>query len=415
MSIGPLRILMIAPTSFFADYGCHVRILEEIRALQTRGHQVRVCTYHNGDDLPGIDIVRTVDVPWRRRVVVGSSRHKMYLDAALLWTVTRQTLNFRPDIIHAHLHEGALIGGIVGRATGRPVVFDYQGSLTEEMLDHGFLRRGSPVHRFFWWLERRIDGLPDLIIPSSSAGRDYLVGRGVSPNRVELVADAVDVSRFDPETTRQAREEVRRRLGIPPSARVVVYLGLLADYQGTPFLLKAAAQLRARYDDLYFLVAGYPGVGRHASIARHLGIEDRVLLPGRIPYRDAPSLLAAGDVAVAPKLSMTEGNGKIINYMAMGLPVVATDTEPNRDLLGPLGIYIPPFRESALAFGIERAFKTERTIQEQLRERAVRLFSWDSRVELLENVYARVRAIRGAEHESQASTIGGQPASKDAD
>src|SRR4051812_7270617 len=78
--LGPLRILMVAPTSFFADYGCHVRILEEVRALQARGHRVRVCTYHNGADVAGVNIRRSVDVPWLRRAEVGSSRHKAYLD-----------------------------------------------------------------------------------------------------------------------------------------------------------------------------------------------------------------------------------------------------------------------------------------------------------------------------------------------
>lgn len=47
------RVLMIAPTSFFADYGCHVRILEEARILKKLGCRVTICTYHNGRNLPG--------------------------------------------------------------------------------------------------------------------------------------------------------------------------------------------------------------------------------------------------------------------------------------------------------------------------------------------------------------------------
>ena len=47
-------VLAIAPTSFFADYGCHVRILEETRALGRRGHRVTVCTYHSGRDPQGV-------------------------------------------------------------------------------------------------------------------------------------------------------------------------------------------------------------------------------------------------------------------------------------------------------------------------------------------------------------------------
>ena len=56
---------MVAPTSFFLDYGCHVRILEEVRALQKLGHQVTVITYYLGRDLPDLEIVRTRPTPWR--------------------------------------------------------------------------------------------------------------------------------------------------------------------------------------------------------------------------------------------------------------------------------------------------------------------------------------------------------------
>src|SRR5512135_2745668 len=77
------RILMIAPTSFFADYGCHVRILEEARILHKLGHQVKIVTYYKGRNLPGLDIERTPPVPWRAEYEVGSSRHKIAFDALL--------------------------------------------------------------------------------------------------------------------------------------------------------------------------------------------------------------------------------------------------------------------------------------------------------------------------------------------
>ena len=60
----PLRILMIAPTSFFSDYGGHIRILEETRHLQAAGHKVAIVTYYKGSDMPGLDIRRTWPLPW---------------------------------------------------------------------------------------------------------------------------------------------------------------------------------------------------------------------------------------------------------------------------------------------------------------------------------------------------------------
>src|SRR5512135_1522038 len=77
------RVLMIAPTSFFADYGCHVRILEEAEVLQKLGSRVTIATYHNGGPVPRLDIRRGLPVPWRRDYEVGSSRHKMGLDVLL--------------------------------------------------------------------------------------------------------------------------------------------------------------------------------------------------------------------------------------------------------------------------------------------------------------------------------------------
>lgn len=384
---------MIAPTSFFADYGCHVRILEEVRALQARGHVVRVCTYHNGNDVPGVDIRRSVDIPWLRRSEVGSSRHKAYLDVALFLETIRQVRAFRPDIIHAHLHEGALIGGIIGKAFRVPVVFDYQGSLTEEMLDHGFIRERGRRERIFRRLERAIDRLPAHVIPSSEAGRRHLTRTGLPDRRITVIHDGVDLSRFDPNALGNARAATRERLGIPADAPVVMYLGLLAEYQGTSTLIEAARILLQRNSDLYFVIAGYPGPERYAAMAGDLP-RTHVLFPGRIPYDDAPSLLVAGDVAVAPKLSTTESNGKLFNYMALKLPIVASDTPTNRLILGELGHLFSPGDAGAMASAIEQAFDDPSRHRDALRTRVRSRFDWRDRAADIEGIYAKVLGRR---------------------
>ena len=101
-----LRILMIAPTSFFSDYGGHIRILEETRVLQEFGHQVTIVTYYKGSDLPGLDIRRTAPLPWRTDYEVGSSRHKLAFDGLLAAQSLLESLKIRPDVIHGHMHEG---------------------------------------------------------------------------------------------------------------------------------------------------------------------------------------------------------------------------------------------------------------------------------------------------------------------
>src|SRR5437899_1622447 len=117
MMQGPerFRVLSIVPSHFFADYGCHVRILEETEALQALGHRVCIVTYPGGRDMPDLDIRRPPVLRHASRVHVGSSRRKLVLDALLGAQSLARTIMFRPDVIHAHLHEGALIGVLLGR------------------------------------------------------------------------------------------------------------------------------------------------------------------------------------------------------------------------------------------------------------------------------------------------------------
>jgi glycosyltransferase involved in cell wall biosynthesis len=395
-----LRILMIAPTSYFADYGCHVRILEEVRALTRYGHQVIVCTYHNGNDIPGMIIRRSIDVPWRKRVIVGSSRHKLYLDAALSVTSLRTALKFKPDLIHAHLHEGALIGGTLARLLRRPLIFDYQGSLTEEMLDHGFIQHDGALLPWLRRLERRINRLPNTIITSSDNARRRLTQTQRSAE-LATVLDAVDTERFAPDALAPAeRIALRRRLGIPDGSQVIVYLGLLAPYQGSDLLLRAARTIADARPNAFFLLMGFPGVEQYQHQAEQLGLGDRVSFPGRISYPEAHRYLALGDIAVAPKMSLTEGNGKIYNYMAMGLPVVAFDAEPNREILGDLGVYARPGDEddfAAKVIDLLRDQERGRALGTALRAHAVEALSWDARVHELLAVYDRVLARQSPE------------------
>ena len=100
----PFRVLTIAPTSFFSDYGGHIRILEETRSLQAMGHHVAIVTYYKGSDMPGLDIRRTARLPWRADYEVGSSRHKLAFDVYLALQSLIEGVRFRPDVIHGHMH-----------------------------------------------------------------------------------------------------------------------------------------------------------------------------------------------------------------------------------------------------------------------------------------------------------------------
>jgi glycosyltransferase involved in cell wall biosynthesis len=386
---------MIAPTSFFSDYGCSVRILEELRALRRLGHAVTVCTYRTGQHVPGLTIRRTPSIPFRAHREVGSSPHKVAFDLLLFWTGLLTALRRRPDVIHAHMHEGALIGLLVGRLLRIPIVFDFQGSLTGEMIDHKFLHRDGPFYGPLRWLETMIDQKSPVTLTSSQNARDLLITQfGCLPEQVLTVPDGVDTQAFYPlsEGELESLAERRASLAIPPGRKIVVYLGLLAGYQGTDALLEAAARLLQIQDDVHFLIMGFPSVEDYRHKASQLGIADHTTFTGKIPYEQARDYLALGDVAVAPKLSATEGSGKILNYMAMGLPTVAFDTPVSREYLGAEGIYAACGDAASLAQALLSSLNDERGAArgQLLRRMAIDAHTWDHAAQRIVGAYQRI-------------------------
>lgn len=388
---------MIAPTSFFLDYGSHVRIREEARVLQQLQHRIKIVTYPLGRDLSDLDIERALKIPWTPRHEVGPASSKLILDVLLAIKTLWVALRYKPNVIHAHLHEGALIGGLVGWLQHVPMVFDLQGSLTSEMVDHRFIAPNGMLHKMAYAVERRINHLPRLMLTSSENAARMLVDEFHVPvEEVIVVHDCVESDTFVPIETPQQAERVqalRMQLNIPQSRRVVVYIGLLDEYRGTSVMLKAAAQLIERGVDVHFVVIGFPNIERYQTLASDLKIADRVTFPGRVPYEDVPLWLSLGDVAIDPKMSATEAAGKVLNYMAIGLPIVAFDIPVMREYLGDLGVYAPLGDAQALATQLAALLDDPVRASElgsKLRERARGKFSWQAAGRAIEQAYGRV-------------------------
>jgi len=381
-----LKILMLAPTPYFADRGCHVRIYEEARALCSLGHDVRIVTYHLGRDMPGIPVFRILNIPWYHKLEAGPSWHKLYLDLLLLARALPILFSFRPHIIHAHLHEGAFIGLLLKKICGVPLLMDFQGSLTGECIDHGFIKFDSPVARIFRWIEQMINKSADMIITSSSAAAADLINQWNMPKeKVIPLIDGVDTEVFRPYPQYEGRE----RLALPKEIPVVAYLGVLNSYQGIDLLLDCIAQLKSETVKVHFLIMGFPHEG-YRDVAAGRGISDMITFTGRINYQDAPLLLSAADIAVTPKLSPTEANGKVFNYMACALPVIAFDTPVNREAMGDSGIYVKYGDASDLAEKIKfllTDLEARKSYSALVSEKAFREHSWLARGTLLADLY----------------------------
>lgn len=391
-----MKILMITPNPFFVDRGFSVQVYEQARALKGLGHEVVFSTYHCGRDIEGFKFFRTPTIPWYDENEVGASYHRFYIDILLFLKAYQTCLKIKPDVLHGHIHEGALIGWIISKLTGIPLLFDLQGGLTGELKERGFFQEGGLSYKVFHKIEGFIDRSAHMVVTQSQAMADELRDTfRVPSDRIFLTMDGVNIEDFSP---RPKNNELLDKHKIPADKKLVVYLGLLTTYQGIDCLIEGIPWVLRKANDVHFLIMGYPIEEKYRKMAKDKGIDKNITFTGRIDYRLASDYLALGDIAVSPKLGATEANGKLYNYMAMELPVVAFDTIVNREILGEYGNYAKPYDPQSLGDAIIFLLnhpEEARRLGKELRRRVAQNFTWLQVAQRLEAQYKKVLERNG--------------------
>jgi glycosyltransferase involved in cell wall biosynthesis len=388
------KVLMIAPTPFFADRGCHVKIYEEIKAFSRRNIKVVLVTYHIGRDIAGIDIRRILRIPWYNKLEAGPSIHKYYLDIILAIKAIFVALKFKPDIIHAHLHEGVFVGKFVKFFIKKPIIADYQGSMTGEMLDHGFINRKKFAFRFNFWLESIINKFPDKIVLSSTNAADYLLDNfNLDNSIVTSFVEGTDTDSFHPNYD---ISELRSTLKLPKDKKIIIYLGVLTKYQGIDIFIESIPNIVKRYPKVHFLIVGHPNISFYQKMAEDLNVKKHITFTGKVRHEDTPKYLCLGDIAVSLKLSKTEANGKLFGYMATGLPSIVFDAITNREILGDTGVYAEYANKDSF---IEKTLlllnneKIAKDLGEASRKRVLDNFTWDKTSAKYLKIYKELTGI----------------------
>jgi glycosyltransferase involved in cell wall biosynthesis len=330
-----MRALHIAPTPFFADRGCHIRIRNEIESIKDDVETV-LCTYHHGREIASIKTFRIWKIPGYTNQGVGFSPFKFPADVCLFFLVLRVTLKFKPDVVHGHLHEGALIGWIVKTLLfwrKLSVVMDVQGSLYGELKAYKSFQKFPVILSLFKAIERFVYRLPDVFYCSSVKSTEFLQEDfHVPASRIFLLEDVVSYG-CGPEYKNE------NKISIPNDKTTLVYSGSLLEGKGIEYLQDAMSDLLADTSDLFFLIIGYPVEAMEAFVAAN-NFESYCLLTGQLPYEDLLTCLDRADIAIEPKMNESgEASGKVLHYMAAGLPVVCFDTINNRNLVGEAGYF----------------------------------------------------------------------------
>lgn len=331
-----MKILFIAPTPFFADRGCHTQIYDEVTTLQKLGHEVIVCTYGLGRDVEGIKTVRTINFPWYKKLSAGPSKTKILLLPFMFGTTFKTMLKFKPDIVHASLHEGALIGwGCRFIFKSPQYVFDIQGSLTGESLQHKFIKQGKFGYRLLLLLEKFIVTRQFDIVFNNNMEKEIL-NLGVKEENYKKLRFGVNTDIFFP---RAPDQKLAEEYDIDLSRPRILYMGLLEEYQGIDVLMEAIEKSVQKVPDLLAIIIGYPNVEKYKSLARERELQNNIRFLGKVDYKKVPDYLSLSSVAIAPKIAPTEGDGKLYNYLAMGMMVIAFDRDVALEVMGDAGMY----------------------------------------------------------------------------
>lgn len=376
------RILAVAATPFFVDRGGHIHIYEQIRALQELGHDVTMVTYHIGRDLPDVDARRIINIPWYNKTDAGPSYHKPYLAVLLLQQALKAAKEVKPDIVHAHGWDSMWVAYWLWRMKKIPFIFDMQGSFSGEIVEHKYAKKGSPFYRVLSFIERRsLNASPVAVTSSTQICDDSRERFGLADDHLWPILDGVDTQAFSPEAF-PPEPELRASLNLPDKP-IIVFMGLLKEYQGVNDMIEAARVMvqEREFTNFHFLVMGFPDEDYYRNMAVEKGIGDYMTFTGKIPYNETGRYMALSDLAIAPKISMTEGDAKIYFYMAMGLPVVAYERPASLEILGDLGIYAKYHDPVDLARALHEALADPvflRQRGQENRQKAVDDYSWQA-------------------------------------
>lgn len=331
-----MTVIMIAPTPFFADRGCHTRIYGHIKALQKIGYKIKLVTYGLGREIDDVETIRCFNFPWYKKLSAGPSIWKILLLPFIAFKAKKVIKAYQPDIVYAYLHEGACVAKFCSYFYKKPLyVFDCQGSLSGEIVQHKFVKMGGFLYKFFYWFEKQIDSWFPVVTQSENLYLQ-LKNLGIPDNKIINAMDAVDTNIFTP---REPDMELVEKFQINIASPRVLYMGLLEEYQGVDLMFEAFRYVCQKIPLVQFIIIGYPNIEKYRQLAMDLGILKNTIFIGRISFEETPRYLSLASVAVAPKISMAEGDGKIYNYMAMQMGVVCFDRLISREIMNDTGMF----------------------------------------------------------------------------
>jgi phosphatidylinositol alpha-mannosyltransferase len=367
-----VRVGLVCPYTWDVPGGVQAHVHDLADALVARGHTVSVLTpvdEPSAPDLPPhvVPAGRAVPVPYN-----GSVARLVFGPLSLART-RRWLREGEFDVLH--LHEPTV------PSVSMLALFAAQGPMVATF--HTATARSRALQVFGTALQPALEKLTGRIAVSPAARRVVVEHLGVD---AVLIPNGVDVARFDG----------AKPLDDRPAAPTVVFLGRIDEpRKGLAVLLEALPELVRLEPDVRLLVAG-PGDEDAVREAVPASLRSRVELLGRVSDADKPRVFASGDVYCAPNTHGESFGIVLVEAMATGTPVVASDLEAFRLVLqdGAAGVLVPVGDAGALATALAELLADEprRTARAEAGRRAVQAYDWSTVTTRIVEVYETVAA-----------------------
>ncbi len=242
----------------------------------------------------------------------------------------------RSEIIHAH---SPSLNGLAALRAARtldiPVVYEVRAFWEDAAVDHGTASEDGLRYRVTRALETHVLRRAAQVTCICEGLRRDIVARGIAPEKVTVIPNAVDIAGFPLLGERDAVLEARLGLG---DRKVLGFIGSFYAYEGLDLLLDAFPAILERLPETrLLLVGGGPQEAALKAQAQRLGVSGKVIFTGRVPHGQVPAYSSLVDAFVFPRKSMrlTElvTPLKPLEAMAQGRVVLASDVGGHRELI----------------------------------------------------------------------------------
>jgi 1,2-diacylglycerol 3-alpha-glucosyltransferase len=361
-----LRLCLLAACPFPANHGTPGSIRELSEALHERGHEVRVVTYHMGQDIPiaGPHLHRITPLTRESGVVVGPTSRRPLYDLQMVFEAIQVIRRHRVDVVHAHGYEAALVGWLCKLATGVPVVYSGHNTMADELHTYDFIRPQFVAHGLARLLDAFVPRLGNRCIPHSQNIDKFLRGMGLGHRTDPVVNFGINVEAV----SRGDGQRVKREYGLGDGP-VVMYAGVMDQFQRVDLLLDAMVPVLRSQPQAKLLLVVTIDQPKHlenirAHIAR-LGIGGQVVITAPQDFSALPDFLQACDVAVVPRPGAPGFPIKLLNYMSARKACVMFNSSASRLQHGRNAYLVAEDTSAALGAAIVDVLEDE-SLREQL-------------------------------------------------